>query len=1124
MSPASQPTLAAEVVLDGRYRIRGLIGRGGMGEVYAARRLVLDDDVALKRLLPTQDTPVNRQRFAIEAQAAAHIRHPNVVRIFDYGVDPTRGPYLVMELLEGPTLASVIAGGPLPLARALTIFSRICAAVEAGHRRGIVHRDLKPANVIVATADDGRELVKVLDFGLALDERVAERAITTPGTLLGTVSYMAPEQTDGRPVTAASDVFALGVILYELATGQLPFTGETAVQALLATNGGRYPDPRALVADLPDAVCGAITAALARAPEARPASPERLAQLALGGGVPAAAPLPAAPPRSSAVTAVTLSDGPQLGHFVGRVGELDVLAQALAATHRERPPLAIVTGEAGVGKTRLAERLATIARRQGALVLAGRFYDYVGSRPPPLETFLAMIADRTRPAAARAPWDSLDQVGAGQRWSAFAAITDELAGQAAGRPLVIVLDDLHHATRVDLELVDHVYRTLGPRGTLVLATARPPTASADFRSWRAARAADILEVPLAPLTEDEVRRWLEGAFPGAQVAPLDVRRLWRACGGNPFALVEIARQLVVRGDLAPAGDHWRWRDGGEVELPASVAAMVAARLDGLAPDIRAVLEYAAVLGDEFRVTTLAAAAGVDEHAADRALDVALALRLLTDRDVAVGNDLRFVSPIVRQCIYEGQPARARRRAHRAVVTALAQAYGTADDRFAHVYAYHHHAIGDWVEAFGFAVRAATEALARGDLDLADASVVRADHAAQELAAGAGAADGLLVARLELVAGTVATALGDASGGAARLARAATVAPTPDLAIDARIELALNLGARGELTAGAALAEQAAASAGPTDRYRAIKARTVAVELSARAGAVPIAVLDQLVAECEELADRRAPALLARALLVRVWRHTKAGDFAAAETDSVRARDLARAGGLLEIEVRVVSSQAAIRSEAGDLAGSHHFAEEAVAMARRLGDRRREAIALANLGEGYTQDGDPARGRALFDEALAIFVAIGDRACEGDCRVNLGRALLALGRGDEAEAMLRAGAEMCARASRREYEGIAHTLLGAARAQRGDRAGAIAAYEAAVTTLRELALNTRWRAELGLAQALAADGQHPRALAHARAAHAQLAQQRRRLASATSSSTLDDALADAASLVARLELA
>jgi tetratricopeptide (TPR) repeat protein len=472
-------------------------------------------------------------------------------------------------------------------------------------------------------------------------------------------------------------------------------------------------------------------------------------------------------------------------------------------------------------------------------------------------------------------------------------------------------------------------------------------------------------------------------------------------------------------------------------------------------------------------------------------------------------------------VYDRTPVRARRRAHRAVAQALAAIYGTDDDRFAHIYSYHHHAIGDWPAAFAFSARAAGEALARGDLEQAHAALGRADAAARELATTGAAPPAELAARLELLAGTVATALGEAEAGARRLERAVASAPDPALLVDAQIELARNLAARGELVAGMAMAEQAAARAAG-DPLRALTARMTAADIRSRTALVTMDVLDDLVAECEALTERRGRDLVARALLLRAWRHMKAGRFADADADGVRARELARARGLLEIEVRVVASQSAVRSEAGDLAGSLVFAEEALALARRLGDRRREGISLANLGEIHTLSGDPARGQALLDEALHIFVAIGDRACEADCRVNLGRTLLAAGRSDDAIAMLATGAAMCANVARVEYEGIARTLLGDAFRARGELAQAVAEYTLAVDLLRRIDLNTRWRAELGLAHAAHDLGDRERARLHARAARDQVAWQRIRLAPGTDASALDTALADTAQLLAQLD--
>ena len=154
-------------IIDGKYRLAKRLRAGGMGAVYVAERIALGDSVAIKIILPNQDGDVSRARFLREARAVARIRHPNVVQIFDFG-EAGDVPYIVMELLEGRSLDEELKlAGRLPLARAAEIFRPATAAVEAGHRRGVLHRDIKPGNVFIAHMDDGREAVKVLDFGLA---------------------------------------------------------------------------------------------------------------------------------------------------------------------------------------------------------------------------------------------------------------------------------------------------------------------------------------------------------------------------------------------------------------------------------------------------------------------------------------------------------------------------------------------------------------------------------------------------------------------------------------------------------------------------------------------------------------------------------------------------------------------------------------------------------------------------------------------------------------------------------------------------------------------------------------------------------------------------------------------
>ena len=221
----------------GHYRIVEMLGKGGMGEVYLADDTRLQRRVALKLLAKElAGDPDRRERFEREARAAAALNHPNIVTI--HSVEEVDGiPFLTLELIDGETLADLIPEDGMPLDRVLTIAIPLADAVGAAHQRGITHRDLKPANVMVTT--DGR--VKVLDFGLAKlkeDARLVAEAglptamLTGDGRIVGTVAYMSPEQAEGKPVDQRSDVFSLGVLLYEMATGVRPFTGDTHMSIL----------------------------------------------------------------------------------------------------------------------------------------------------------------------------------------------------------------------------------------------------------------------------------------------------------------------------------------------------------------------------------------------------------------------------------------------------------------------------------------------------------------------------------------------------------------------------------------------------------------------------------------------------------------------------------------------------------------------------------------------------------------------------------------------------------------------------------------------------------------------------------------------------------------------------
>ncbi len=231
VDPAGDPLVGT--VVDGRYRVDRVIGEGGMGTVYEARHTSLGRPFALKALkkVLAQDGELSA-RFIQEARAAASVAHPSVVQITDFGVLSEGQPYFVMEMLEGESLSSLIAkGGPLPAGQAVRILRQVVEALAAAHAAGVVHRDLKPDNVHVGSAaGSGSEVVKVLDFGLA---KVAGASkLTRAGMVFGTPHYMSPEQASGDPVDHRSDVYSLGIVMYEMFTGRVPFEADSYMGVL----------------------------------------------------------------------------------------------------------------------------------------------------------------------------------------------------------------------------------------------------------------------------------------------------------------------------------------------------------------------------------------------------------------------------------------------------------------------------------------------------------------------------------------------------------------------------------------------------------------------------------------------------------------------------------------------------------------------------------------------------------------------------------------------------------------------------------------------------------------------------------------------------------------------------
>jgi serine/threonine-protein kinase len=265
--------------IEGRYRIVRLIGLGGMGSVYRATRLLIGDEVAMK-ILHTErvSDPHAAERFRREAQAAARLKHPNVVSIYDVGITSDGLQYLVMELLEGQSLRQIIRQeGPLPASVAVEITTQICAALDEAHRQHIVHRDIKPDNIIIHSTLTGLR-VKVLDFGIAkLRDDVASH-ITQTGSVMGTPHYMSPEQCLGEELDSRADIYSLGIMLYEMLCGRVPFNAPVSTAVVVQHVNQPPPSLCAINPGISPQVEAVVFHALAKQRAARPPTAGALAR------------------------------------------------------------------------------------------------------------------------------------------------------------------------------------------------------------------------------------------------------------------------------------------------------------------------------------------------------------------------------------------------------------------------------------------------------------------------------------------------------------------------------------------------------------------------------------------------------------------------------------------------------------------------------------------------------------------------------------------------------------------------------------------------------------------------------------------------------------------------------
>ncbi|HEX7955389.1 MAG TPA: AAA family ATPase, partial [Pyrinomonadaceae bacterium] len=464
--------------------------------------------------------------------------------------------------------------------------------------------------------------------------------------------------------------------------------------------------------------------------------------------------------RGAAQAGAAVPTGPNYDLLVGREKELSLLRAEYGRVLAGAGQPVVLRGEPGIGKTQLARHFGRWAREQGAAFIYARFFDYEGSRLAPYEIFIDLLSAALSPGrraeagggrahSARELRDAvasrcgvelpdelfgveetdaqLSRVGSGDHFRIVAPLGRAFLRLCGERPLVMVLDDLQWADEVSLDCLGYLMRVRASEPLLPVMPARAAeTTDARHKlgQWlkRQADYRSFTSITLAPLGEGACREAVEEAFGGAFRAPLipqtDTSTVFRVTGGNPYFLVETLRLLVAEGVISAAegddesGSRWQWNGIENVPLPDSLVMAALGKLERTPAPLRELLEHAAVIGDEFRVETLARMSGRGEDELDESLREGLRLGVLAERGLSLGEDYRFYHTILRRVLYESLAPRRRRRLHMLAAAAIEEVHARHPERLAEALSTHYEAAGDARRAFRWAMRAWTAAAAR----------------------------------------------------------------------------------------------------------------------------------------------------------------------------------------------------------------------------------------------------------------------------------------------------------------------------------------------------------------------------------------------------------------------------
>jgi hypothetical protein len=696
----------------GRYKVAKKLGEGGRGTVFKAEDTRLGRTVAIKVIKGEGLDQESFARFEQEAKATAGLSHSHIVAIYDIGQEG-ESHYLILEFVDGPNLSGLISsqpGGRCDAATTLRIGSQVCHALEYAHSHGILHRDIKPENIMITSEG----LPKLMDFGLA--RALGGPKLTQRGVIVGSPAYLPPEHALGKRSDVRSDLYSLGCVLYEMVTGRPPFPGDDPVKIIFSHINDLPMMPRRLAPEISEALEQVILKLLSKDPDKRYQSAGELFQ-ALKSVIEAPEARPTyveVPTGEKAIEAIPTPEPRWAQPLVDREQEMKILRARLDAALRNEGSLVFITGEAGIGKTRLAYELRSYAKLRGAQCLMGRGCEREGAVPyqpwsdiikeyfrwaPSLLLFKAVGA--FAPELAKLVPEVGEKLGsippsvpaptAQQHVRLYEAVTQFFVSISKESPLVLFLDDLQWFDDASMKLLHHMARVITAERLLVVGAYRDLELD-DQRSLSRTVAEINRErlfhaLPLKRLAFSEVCQMIRQTF-GEKVPSELPDLVYSKTEGNPFFVEEVLRSLVDEGAVYPVEKGWGVKSLSDVHVPRGIKEVLGKRLECLDEESCHVLSAAAVIGREFSFPVLREVTGLGEDRLIDIIDKCLQARLVVDRHVPGEEVYAFADSQLRDVLYEGISPVRRRRHHMKVGEAVEKVYARKIDDYLEALAYH----------------------------------------------------------------------------------------------------------------------------------------------------------------------------------------------------------------------------------------------------------------------------------------------------------------------------------------------------------------------------------------------------------------------------------------------------